>query len=327
MKRIAVIGAGLSGLLVARQLNKVATVTLFEKLRGPSGRMSTRDKAPYQFDHGAQYFTASTEEFKEFLNPLLSAGHIGQWHAAIVEISHQRRPITQKVVESRPIYVAIPKMNRLGKYLASGLDIHFSTHVLHLDHSHSKWQLYDADSHSLGAFDWVICAIPSAQCAELLPESFKFMPVVRRRKMSGCYALMLGFKEPLTLPWQAAKVTDSSISWVCVNSSKPGRPPGYSLLVHSSNSWAQDHMHDDPASVQTQLKNETESILQQDISHADHSALHRWRYANIEAQQDDRTLLDKDLQLGVCGDWCVKGKVEGAFTSAMSLSSDIKELL
>ena len=42
MMRIAVIGAGLSGLVAARSLQQDHDVTIFEKSRGVGGRMGTR---------------------------------------------------------------------------------------------------------------------------------------------------------------------------------------------------------------------------------------------------------------------------------------------
>ena len=70
MKKIAVIGAGLSGLTCAHFLKDHAMVTLFEKARGPSGRISTRRALPYIFDHGAQYFTAR-RTFSKFYQPFI----------------------------------------------------------------------------------------------------------------------------------------------------------------------------------------------------------------------------------------------------------------
>ena len=68
MKKIAIIGAGLSGLSIAHLLKENADITLFEKARGVSGRMSTRRAEPYFFDHGAQYFTARTKAFQDFMS-------------------------------------------------------------------------------------------------------------------------------------------------------------------------------------------------------------------------------------------------------------------
>ncbi|MCX6834114.1 MAG: FAD-dependent oxidoreductase, partial [candidate division Zixibacteria bacterium] len=54
--RVAVIGAGISGLISARTFHELGfDVTVFEKSRGPGGRTATRRADPgLSFDHGAQ---------------------------------------------------------------------------------------------------------------------------------------------------------------------------------------------------------------------------------------------------------------------------------
>ena len=47
MVKIAIIGSGLAGISTALLLKDQADVTLFEKARGVSGRMSTRMANPY----------------------------------------------------------------------------------------------------------------------------------------------------------------------------------------------------------------------------------------------------------------------------------------
>ena len=55
---VAIIGAGIAGLSCAAALQQGGLeVSLFEKSRGPAGRMSTRRGDDWQCDHGAQYFT------------------------------------------------------------------------------------------------------------------------------------------------------------------------------------------------------------------------------------------------------------------------------
>ena len=83
--KIAIIGAGISGLSAAHLLKDFADITLFEKERGVSGRMSTRRAGPYFFDHGAQYFTARTKNFQDFIQPLLEEGIIERWNARYVK--------------------------------------------------------------------------------------------------------------------------------------------------------------------------------------------------------------------------------------------------
>ena len=65
-KKIAIIGAGLAGLVCANMLKEKNTITVFEKSRGVGGRMATRYKDSFEFDQGAQYFTAKTPEFQKF---------------------------------------------------------------------------------------------------------------------------------------------------------------------------------------------------------------------------------------------------------------------
>ena len=67
MRDIAIIGAGLSGLVAARRLEKVANATIFENSKGVGGRIATRRSGIYSFDHGAQFFTPKTKLFEEFL--------------------------------------------------------------------------------------------------------------------------------------------------------------------------------------------------------------------------------------------------------------------
>ncbi len=85
MTRVAVVGAGLSGLTLAARLRAHADVTVFEKSRGYGGRLATRRAAPFAFDHGAQFFTARTTAFREFLAPLIEAGVVDTWLARFTE--------------------------------------------------------------------------------------------------------------------------------------------------------------------------------------------------------------------------------------------------
>ena len=72
MKKVAIIGAGLSGLTAAHFLEDYAEVFIFEKSNGLGGRMSTRRHDRYSFDHGAQYFTVKTKQFSQFIKETLT---------------------------------------------------------------------------------------------------------------------------------------------------------------------------------------------------------------------------------------------------------------
>ena len=72
---VAIIGAGLSGLSCATRLQALGLqVQIYEKSRGPSGRMSARNGDGWSADHGAQYFTARDPLFIEELGRWMQAG-------------------------------------------------------------------------------------------------------------------------------------------------------------------------------------------------------------------------------------------------------------
>ena len=323
MTNIAIIGAGLSGLTVANRLKDFADITLFEKSRGVGGRMSTRRAEPYFFDHGAQFFTAHTDEFKAFIAPMIDDGIIERWDARFVEIEH--RKITQKRQwgEDYPHYVGAPGMNAIAKYLRRGLQVQLDTRVQSISKNSDKWSLQDEQGNELGDYDWVISTVPAEQASALLPASLSFYSAVKTVTMNGCFSLMLGFKHRLPLAFDAALVRNEDISWISVNSTKPGRGEIFCLLIHSTNHWADEHIDDDANQVLDYLCQQTHAVIGHDVSTADHKAIHGWRYANIKKQGDDTYFIDEAEKIGVCGDWLIKGRVEAAFTSGYALANKV----
>lgn len=324
MTKIAIIGAGLSGLSAAHLLKDYANITIFEKARGVSGRMSTRRSEPYFFDHGAQYFTARTKTFQGFIQPFLDQGIIERWNARYVKFKGNQIIERRNWHHEEPRYVGVPGMNHVVKFLASGLNVHINTRISSVKHQ-GVWQLIDEEGKRYSGFDWVICTLPSPQSSELLPESFKYHNDIQSIMMRACFGLMIGFERELTLEFDAAHVTDSDLSWIGVNSNKPQRAGLFTLMVHSSEDYAEEYIDGDRDQVMQHLVNETSHIIGQDVSQASYQAIHSWRYANNgNKKKKTPILIDHSLKLAACGDWCLGGRVEGAFNSAYNLVQYMK---
>ncbi len=304
--RIGIIGAGLAGLTLATRLKAKHDVTVFEKARGPGGRMSTRRAEPYAFDHGAQYFTQRSEAFGTFLKPLREKGLVQAW---------------PQQSDSRQVrYVAAPGMNAICKHLAEDLNLHAGLRIEGLSREDEEWRLTDTEGKSHGPFDWVVSTAPAPQTKVLFPDDFSGQSAISGVEMAGCFALMLGFEASLELDWQALRPEGSPIGWMAVNTSKPGRPESFALLIQSTNEWAERHLEDDPAEVKGMLLKEVSTLVGRDVSSASHQVLHRWRYAATPKPAGVPFLLDEVLNLAVCGDWCLGSKVEAAFESANALA-------
>jgi renalase len=326
--KIAIIGSGLSAITIAQNLKHIAKISLFEKSRGVGGRMAHRRSGPYEFDHGAQFFTAKSDLFKDFISPLIKKNIVKIWNANFAEFKNTKllRNITWDL--EYPHYVGSPGMNSIAKYYAIELDIKLNTQVEKvIKKNNNSWELFDSNLNTLGDFDWVISTAPALQSAEILPKYFKYHSDLLNKKMLGCFSLMLGFKKPLPLNWDAALISDADISWVSINSSKPDRAKPFSMLIHSTNAWAEKHLSDNHDSVISYLNNETTRVIGHDTQNADYIALHAWRYANINKQTKTDLYIDYKNKLVACGDWIFHGRIESAFEAGTIVANEIKKIL
>lgn len=327
MKKIAIIGAGMAGISAALKLQDKAQITIFDKSRGIGGRMATRRTEKYNFDHGAQFFTAKSEEFQGLCQKAQKEGVIDLWNADFVEITAGEVTNSRKFSAEYPHYVATPQMNSLCKHLAQDLNINLGQKITKIDFRDKKWTLQNDQDEKFTDFDYLILAIPSHQVLDLISENIADYQRIKEVKMLGCFALMVGLKEDPKLDFQAALVKESIISWISVNSSKPKRAGGSTILVNSRNSWAEENMEEDPELLKQQLLEELIKITDLDKNIVDHIAIHRWRYANIGKQKGDSFIFDEKQVLGICGDWLIHGRVEAAYQSGGNLAEKILPLL
>lgn len=324
---VAIIGAGISGLLLARELSDVADVTVYEKARGVGGRMATRYADPYYFDHGAQCFTARTKPFQKFLSPLLENGSVEEWTGKVINIESGKK-ITKRLWFEKHL-VPAPNMNSLCKILSENLTIRLQTEVAPFSRKQDDgWHLKDKNNALLGVYDWVISTAPPAQTLALFSGQVAKDEALANAKLYGCYALMLGFNRPWDREWIAAKVHNNPIKWISVNSTKPGRNKDVTCFVaHSRNNWAEEHINDDMDSAQQTLLSEFSSVTGIDAAKADFIHTHRWRYAIVEDTQQSGPFMDEKLGLAATSDWAMTSRIEEVWISCMDLVRMLKPVL
>ncbi|GHA17679.1 hypothetical protein GCM10008090_29230 [Arenicella chitinivorans] len=332
MTRVAIIGAGMTGLTAAHHLKQHTEVRLFEKSRGLGGRMATRRTDNASFDHGTQYFVAKSPEFNAFLREPLYAGAIALWRARFQEIDGQTGDTLSERPwdEAFPHYVGTPGMNSLAKYLARDMAIQRSTRVAQLERVNDRyWNLHSDQGEHLGQFDWVVLSCPPEQTATLLPSSCGFKSALPNIELLPCFSVMLAFSEPVALNFDAALIRHADISWVAQNNSKPERGTTQSIIIQSSNEWANRHLEKDINGIKQHLIREAERILNTDLSRATHSDIHRWRYANTVIQREHKgdVFIDTTLKLGAAGDWCGNARVESAYLHGKQLADAVTNAL
>ena len=325
MKSIAIIGAGISGLSLARRIQSQFSYQLFEKSPAPGGRVASRMIANQHFDHGAQFFTARSPQFKRYLQSLIDAGSVADWQARFVEMDGNAINASRDWDDEYPHYVGVPDMAAIGRAMAHQQPVHFNTEIVGLKRQENSWYLQDREGQNHGPYDWVALTLPAPQTLALLPETFSDYNAIADIRMKACYALMLSLKADPGLPFEAALVKNADISWVSVNSSKPGRQ-GHSLLIHASNDWAEKYLDEDIESVKKQMVDTVVAVTGLDPQLIDASEVKRWVYANLPKQTQPPFYIDTALQIAACGDWCIKGRVEAAFNSGYKLGHKLNNL-
>lgn len=312
---IAVIGAGISGLAAARTLADCGfEVTVFDKGRGPGGRMSTRrTNTSFRFDHGTQYFTAKDERFRRYVEAWHELGVVKKWDGRIVELDGGE--ISPH--ESSDRYVGVPGMNAVCKHLAHELNVVTKTRIDQLADG-ARWELV-ADATSLGRFDAVVVAIPPAQAADLLSFSPSLCDQITATSMAPCWAAMFAFRDNIEFPADGAFVRNSAISWIARDSSKPSRQTESDCwVVHGSAEWSSERIERESDEIRDQLLAEFLSLVGAESVEPLHAVAHRWRFANPTRYLKSGFLADNETRLLVCGDWCLGNRVEAAFLSGVS---------
>ncbi|MGB6230492.1 MAG: FAD-dependent oxidoreductase [Litorimonas sp.] len=318
--KIAIIGAGMAGLTAARRLADTHEVVLFDKSRGVGGRMSTRYAGAYEFDHGAQYFTATDPDFQAMIEGMEDAARWNS-HGVYLKIG-DLSPDTGK-----PRWVGAPRMNSVPKALSGGLDIALGRRVSRIAGAAGEVTLRFEDGSVEGPFDRVICTAPAPQAADLLPKSSALQPILADVSMHACFALMVCWPEPFDPGWDSLRVSDLPISWLACNHSKPGRNRAVStLVVHAAPEWSDEHADADRDWVRDTMLFAASPLCGIKLEQAPHIALHRWLYAYADEGVGHDCLVDPKLGVVLAGDWCVGGRVEGAFVSGRAAADTLASL-
>lgn len=322
--KLAIIGAGLSGISLACLIKKKIKVEIFEKARGVGGRMSTRKTLPFIFDHGAQYFKINSTDFMHFVSDLLDKSIIKPWsfrHAFFNGNSLEKL----KIISNKDKYfVGVPNMDSIVKYLSRNLNINLNTKINKLIKKNDKWLIYDENNKAYGNYNWVVLTFPAEQASTFISNKISFYNSINKIKMKGCFSLMVGMKKPLDLGFDAAYIKNNDISWIALNNSKPNRNSNCSLIINSSFKYAEMNVETSKKDVLNHMLNLTEKITERNLSNHILTTLHQWKYVEAKNNPQRDYFIDPNQKIAVCGDWFINSRVEDAFTSANELSKEIK---
>jgi renalase len=285
-----VVGAGLTGLLLAKKLKeKGHSPLIIEKSRGVGGRIATRRIEDLGFDHGLS-FIPNVQECLDLLEEL--------------ELKH--------LVKLSPQGIALRGgMSLLPKALGRNLQILKDQRIEEIAFRDNYWHLR-SDKGTEFETPLVILTAPLPQGLELLQKN-NIQSAYQRQLGSITYskALMGLFilkKDHPTVP---------ETNHVLVMKERDLHPQG--LVIKSSDEFANKYFDAPEAEVLEHLRRMTEEHLQLSLE-CTHQELKKWRYAS-PLRNFNEAYIQYSPGLFLAGDSFVPGGVGGSIRSALALSN------
>jgi predicted NAD/FAD-dependent oxidoreductase len=311
---IAIIGAGLAGLSAAQALQLAGqSVHLFDKSRGSGGRMASKRNDIVTLDLGAQYFTARDRRFSEAVQHWRDNGWAEEWSPILYQYAAGKlSPSPDEQVR----WVGTPRMSAITRGLLGDMPVTFSCRITDVSKHDDQWTLLDAEGLRHGPFSHVIVALPAPQAVALLTAAPTLAGTVANVVMEPTWAVALGFNVPLATRMEGCFVREDPLDWLARDRSKPGR--GCELdtwVLHASSQWTRSHLDMPKEDVIEHLHGAFAELVGCVVPEPTYTAAHRWLYARPAGAHQWGALADADLGIYACGDWCLSGRVEGAWLS------------
>ncbi len=286
------------------------------------GRMATTRLGAETFDHGAQYVSARSKEFRAYLEEVAGLGYAGRWNPR-AKLNGQ-----EGAGQMLPWYVGTPGMASLVRPLAESVRIHTGRKVHTVDRKDKGWHVWFEDETSVGPFHAVAITIPAAQARLLLGRFDEISQPLSRVRMMPCWALMVRLEDKILPDQDVFSDMSEVIRWVARNNTKPGRSPhGESIVIHASPAWSRDSEDAEPEMIAEDLWGEVSHVLGLPPARPVHMTAYLWRHGLVDQSLGETFIYSRDYKVGVAGDWCLGRLAEHAFDSGNLLGKAIIESL
>ncbi len=318
---ILIIGAGISGLLCARELADAGRrVLVLEKGRGFGGRMATRRMEGARIDHGAQYLTARDPGFSARVDRWVEAGVLREWFRHLPEDSNPA---------GYPRYVGVDGMTDLPKHLAVGLEVRRSERITRLSRDGGRW-VAESESGAVFSGRILVMTLPLPQSLDLLDacgldyagDAAAGLRAIRYEKGLALLAVLDG---PSGLPVPGGlKVAEPPLTWIADNQMKGISPEVPAVTVHADAAFAEEHWDSEDAVRAPLLLEAVKPYLH---SHVVAHSCHRWGFTLPLNPWPAKCFVNERLDLVLAGDAFGGPRIEGAALSGLAAAEAVVEVM
>lgn len=321
MSSFCVIGSGISGATIANLLNKKHTVDLYDKARGLGGRSSFKRLDNQRgFDHGTQYFSPKTTEFKRFTKKLIEKKILKIWGG-------NHKFLSDKKKENKKHVKVIGRKgnNDISKYLLKNVRCYFQSELKKINFQNRKWNLVFNDGE-MKNYENLILTCPFPQLKKLSKKYIKNSFIREKIKMDANITILIEIKKT-NLGYSSFLFNDRILGWAGYeNSKKRFKSKSDLWTLQSTFNWANKKINQNKVLKKTNAKIlidkffKLTGIKQTKILF---SLNHGWKYSSNSKPLKLKSYWNSRLNLGVCADWFNGPRLESGWISANDLYKKI----
>jgi renalase len=320
MRDFCIVGTGISGSTIANLLKKKYSIQVIDKARGLGGRSSNkRYKKLLSFDHGLQFISPKTKEFKKFILNLESKKVVKNWKGLHIDLLNNKDDYKLR-------YIGKNGNNDISKYMLKKTKVLLTNEVLSISFNSGFWTLLLNNKKKIFSKNLVLTC-PFPQIKNLAKKYLNNKMKNLRIKMQPNITLMCAFKSPKKINVSSIKFKDSIISWASNENSKKRFNSNLSLWTIQCNlNWSKKNINfykkQKKLLIRKIIKNFS-NLTGYDINHIEFAKIHGWKYAYNFKKSNIKSYWSKKNNLGICGDWFLGSKAENSWQSAVNLYNKI----
>ena len=321
MSDYCVIGSGISGATIANLLNKKFQVNLYDKGRGPGGRASfKRVKGQIGFDHGTQYFSPKTIEFKKFTNRLIKIKILKKWSGNHIFLNSKKK-------ENKKHIKIIGKKgnNDICKFLLKKVKCFYQSEVKKIYYKNKLWFLLFTDG-KIRTYKGVILTCPFPQLKKLSEKFINDTFIKRKLKMDANITVMIAIKKNKKSP-SSFLFDDPVLGWAGNENTKKRFKSKYDLwTLQSTFKWANKNIDKNKKNLKKNSKiliDKFFKLTKIKKPKLIYSINHGWKYSSNSKPLKIRSYWDPQKKIGVCADWFIGPRLESGWISAHDLFKKI----
>ena len=177
MKDFCIIGSGISGATIANSLSKKYSLDVYDKARGAGGRSSNKKLSKNEsFDHGVQYISPKSTQFKRFIKNLLTKKIVKKWPGKHLFLN------TDKKEDKKHIKIIGKKGNNaISKHLLKDINCNFNSEVVKIFNNNKIWEVSFSDG-SKKLYKSLILTCPFPQLKSYQKDILNILLLIKKLK-------------------------------------------------------------------------------------------------------------------------------------------------